>query len=253
MPTRLLRWRASASSSSFAKSSPSTRTIPPVGRSRPATTLRSVDLPEPDGPITATNSPGRIPSVTPASAATVAWPDAYVRSRPSASTARGAFTVVKSARRVRPSARAGDQARDAEAHSERRRDLLRRRRLVYRGGRGAQYRSSAVGDPFQIRRAQPLAHTYDRSDPHVHRGRRAHCDRRGAARPHSRRDRADPERDASLARGEAGKEHDALVHPRARGDADRGLAPAADEDRGDGHGEEPGGQCDEVRKGRGAA
>src|SRR6266576_848845 len=206
MPTRLLRWRASASSSSFARSSPSTRTVPPVGRSRPATTLSNVDLPEPDGPITATNSPRRIPSVTPASAATVAWPDAYVRSRPTASTASGAFTVVKSARRVRPSARAGDQTRDAEAHQERRRDLLRRRRLVHRGGRGAQYRSSAVGDPFQIRRAQPLAHAHDRSDPHVYGGRRAHCDRRGAARPHSRRDRADPERHAPLAWGEAGKE-----------------------------------------------
>src|SRR5439155_19968722 len=172
MPTRLLRCRARASWSSFARSSPSTRTVPPVGRSRPATTLSRVDLPEPEGPITATNSPRRIPSVTPASAATVAWPDAYVRSRSSASTASGAFTVVKSARRVRPSARAGGQARDAEAHQERRRDLLRRRRLVHRGGRGAQYRSSAVGDPFQIRRAQPVAHAHDRSDPHVYRGRR---------------------------------------------------------------------------------
>src|SRR5438093_7983155 len=64
MPTRLLRCRARASSFRAARSSPSTRIVPPVGRSRPATTLRSVDLPEPDGPITATNSPRRIPSVT---------------------------------------------------------------------------------------------------------------------------------------------------------------------------------------------
>ena len=34
--------------------------------------------------------------MTPASAATVAWPDAYVRSRPTASTASGAFTVWSS-------------------------------------------------------------------------------------------------------------------------------------------------------------
>src|SRR5438445_703758 len=224
MPTRLLRCRARASSSSFARSSPSTRTVPPVGRSRPATTLSNVDLPEPEGPIKATNSPCRIPSVTPASAATVAWPDAYVRSRWSASTASGAFTVVKSARRVRPSARAGGQARDAEAHQERRRDLLRRGRLLHRGGRRAQYRSSPLGDPFQIWCPQPLAHAHDRSDPHVHRRRWAHRDRCGAARPYARRDRAHPEGDAPLARGQARKEHDALVDPRARGNAERGLA-----------------------------
>src|SRR6185295_4166997 len=37
--------------------SPSTRTSPRSGRSKPASTPRSVDLPQPDGPITATNSP----------------------------------------------------------------------------------------------------------------------------------------------------------------------------------------------------
>jgi hypothetical protein len=33
-----------------------------------------VDLPEPDGPITATNSPASMPSVTPASACTTVSP-----------------------------------------------------------------------------------------------------------------------------------------------------------------------------------
>ena len=37
--------------------SPATMTVPPVGRSRPATRLSRVDLPLPDGPITATDSP----------------------------------------------------------------------------------------------------------------------------------------------------------------------------------------------------
>ena len=37
---------------------PPTDTVPALGRSRPATRVRVVDLPHPDGPTTAQNSPG---------------------------------------------------------------------------------------------------------------------------------------------------------------------------------------------------
>src|SRR5436190_8863434 len=46
------------------RGSPKTRTVPEDGRRRPATTLRSVDLPQPVGPTTETNSPSPIWSVT---------------------------------------------------------------------------------------------------------------------------------------------------------------------------------------------
>ena len=50
------RWR---SSDSWLMSRPSRTTSPLVGRSRPPRSWRSVLLPEPDGPISATNSPAR--------------------------------------------------------------------------------------------------------------------------------------------------------------------------------------------------
>ena len=42
---------------SVAKSSPATLIVPPLGRSSPASTAISEDLPEPDGPSSATLSP----------------------------------------------------------------------------------------------------------------------------------------------------------------------------------------------------
>lgn len=48
--------------------SPCTTTDPPVGRSRPEIMLSMVDLPHPEGPITATASPARISSDTPSRA-----------------------------------------------------------------------------------------------------------------------------------------------------------------------------------------
>src|SRR5215831_12519117 len=44
--------------------SPRTRTVPDVGLSSPAATLSSVDLPQPVGPTTETNSPSPMESVT---------------------------------------------------------------------------------------------------------------------------------------------------------------------------------------------
>src|SRR3712207_7541865 len=46
-------------------SDPATRTLPCVGLSRPAMRLSSVDLPEPDGPISARKSPSPTSSVMP--------------------------------------------------------------------------------------------------------------------------------------------------------------------------------------------
>src|SRR6516164_3856029 len=58
MPTWRPRKRASASSSRALKGVPLTTTSPLSGRSSPAITISSVDLPEPDGPIRPIASPG---------------------------------------------------------------------------------------------------------------------------------------------------------------------------------------------------
>src|SRR6185437_12077479 len=64
MPTCLPRNRASASSSSRRRSCPATMTAPLSGRSNPVSTIRRVDLPEPDGPSSATASPRPICRLT---------------------------------------------------------------------------------------------------------------------------------------------------------------------------------------------
>ena len=56
-PVRSRRSRVAASSDSWLMDWPSRTTSPVVGRSSPPSSWRSVDLPEPDGPIRATNSP----------------------------------------------------------------------------------------------------------------------------------------------------------------------------------------------------
>ena len=50
------------------------QTSPAVGWSRPARMCMSVDLPEPEGPITATSSPSATSSVTPRRASTAVSP-----------------------------------------------------------------------------------------------------------------------------------------------------------------------------------
>ncbi len=60
---------------------PAISTWPPVGLSSAASRCMSVDLPEPDGPMTATSSPGVTESVTPRSASTAASPSPYRRVR----------------------------------------------------------------------------------------------------------------------------------------------------------------------------
>ena len=58
----------SSSSFFFASSSPRTMTLPEVGVSRPPIILRRVDLPLPEVPTTATNSPCSTERLTPSRA-----------------------------------------------------------------------------------------------------------------------------------------------------------------------------------------
>src|SRR5271168_1034588 len=62
MPTWPRRKRARASSPSFVRLVPATVTPPDVGASRPAATINSEDLPEPEGPRSATVSLCAMPS-----------------------------------------------------------------------------------------------------------------------------------------------------------------------------------------------
>ena len=57
MPILSRRKTASASSFIAVNSCPATATVPSLGRSRPASTIIIVDLPEPDGPTSAAASP----------------------------------------------------------------------------------------------------------------------------------------------------------------------------------------------------
>src|SRR5262245_64514258 len=59
-------------------SRPFRRYEPAVGRSRQPIKCMNVDLPEPEGPVSATNSPGSIESETPRSAGTSTSPTWYV-------------------------------------------------------------------------------------------------------------------------------------------------------------------------------
>ena len=65
MPTRPRRKRASASSPMRVMSVPATVMRPALGRSSPAATISSEDLPEPDGPVSATLWPAGTPRETP--------------------------------------------------------------------------------------------------------------------------------------------------------------------------------------------
>ena len=72
----MVRPRQTASCSSLIWSSrlPATVTVPAVGRSMPAMRLMMVDLPLPDGPVTATISPAAMARSTPLSAGKPTFP-----------------------------------------------------------------------------------------------------------------------------------------------------------------------------------
>src|SRR5215207_5923066 len=89
---------------------PWTSTVPDVGLSRPASRLRNVDLPHPDGPTNATNSPGRTSSDSP-SRATTSPPPSAANVLPTAA-ARAASPVLAAAG---PDATAEPSPSDARA------------------------------------------------------------------------------------------------------------------------------------------
>ena len=64
----------SSVSSSVVTSTPATVTSPDVGLSRPARMCMSVDLPEPDGPMTAVSRPLAMSTETPRRASTAVSP-----------------------------------------------------------------------------------------------------------------------------------------------------------------------------------
>ncbi len=68
------RRSVSSASSMPVMSTPATVTCPEVGWSRPARMCMSVDLPEPDGPMTAVRRPSAMSTDTPRRASTVASP-----------------------------------------------------------------------------------------------------------------------------------------------------------------------------------
>src|SRR5690242_9379711 len=70
MPTASRRKRASPSSSSAERSVPAISMRPALGRTKPATVISSVVLPEPEGPIRLAVSPAERRSVTPRSTLT---------------------------------------------------------------------------------------------------------------------------------------------------------------------------------------
>src|SRR5436305_101559 len=88
--------RARSFSSLPTSDSPATAISPSVGVSRPATRLRSVDLPQPEGPMTATNSPGSITKSTPRRARTGTPSDSYVLRSPVTSSTRSIATAAPS-------------------------------------------------------------------------------------------------------------------------------------------------------------
>ena len=92
-PSRSRRSRASALSPSAETSVSPRCTRPEVGRSSPAADCSSVDLPDPEGPMTAVNVPGSKPSVTPSSARTVPSPEPKSRIRVSSWRAVMPFKV----------------------------------------------------------------------------------------------------------------------------------------------------------------
>src|ERR1700722_4750970 len=81
MPTCSRRSFASASSFSRVISCPSSETLPEVARSRPASTINRLVLPDPDGPMRPTASPLAISRSTPRSMLTGPAADGTVRMR----------------------------------------------------------------------------------------------------------------------------------------------------------------------------
>ncbi len=74
--------RVRSRSLSLAQSRPSTKILPSVGRSSRPAACSKLDLPEPDGPIRPTTSPGKTSRSTPFSTSNSPSPVTYVRRIP---------------------------------------------------------------------------------------------------------------------------------------------------------------------------
>src|SRR6266536_1279018 len=85
-PMCSLRSLVSGVSARVVISVPATCTEPDVGLSKPARMCMSVDLPDPDGPITAVIRPTGMSTLTPRSAATAVSPSPKTRERSAATT-----------------------------------------------------------------------------------------------------------------------------------------------------------------------
>src|SRR5581483_5049034 len=100
-------------------SRPPTDTVPPSGRLSPATMLSRVDLPQPDGPTMARNSPGATSNDTRSSAVkgpAAPWLKRRVTSRTAITGAAPAgAAVIRTPPRPGPRAPAASGAGDARA------------------------------------------------------------------------------------------------------------------------------------------
>src|SRR5438477_10330326 len=102
-PRARLRTRPRASSESVASAAPSTSMSPAVGASRPPSRCKSVLLPDPEAPTTATVSPGTTERSTPISTGTSSGPLRYVFRKPRHSItgrAKAASLIAERLRRI---------------------------------------------------------------------------------------------------------------------------------------------------------
>ena len=97
-PTCLRRSTAHADGDSPSTRLPRSQISPRVAGSRPPSTCSSVDFPEPDGPMTATNSPTLTSRSTPRTASTLPSPDLYTLASPRARSRAGASRAVHGSR-----------------------------------------------------------------------------------------------------------------------------------------------------------
>ena len=141
---------------------PSKRYVPAVGRSRQPSTFSSVDLPEPDGPTMASESPGSSRRST-SRRATTGGSLPNVRPTPASSTTAGSARTSCSRR---------DRGAAAERAAERLTGRLRRAGDARRAGAvlGARQGPAPAGwasvppDDHEVAAAQPLA----ARRPHLH-------------------------------------------------------------------------------------
>src|SRR5205814_1836294 len=126
-----------------ASDTPPTRTVPPSGVSKPPMMCASVDLPDPDGPVTATNSPAPMVTLTRSSAWIVSSPMRYRRMTSCSSMTTGIGVPPCSAMQSLGSAVAG-RAGLAES---RKREPAHRPHLDRPGHGTARYRNPGNGPP----------------------------------------------------------------------------------------------------------